>query len=76
MPILFMLFLPTITLPRARHPTARAASQDCTVGTSARGNHGYTGPEVEIVDEFPMTVTGKIGKVEMREATAKKLGLG
>jgi fatty-acyl-CoA synthase len=30
---------------------------------------------VEIVEEFPMTVTGKIRKVEMREATAKKLGL-
>jgi len=30
---------------------------------------------VEIVDEFPMTVTGKIRKVEMRETTAKKLGL-
>jgi fatty-acyl-CoA synthase len=31
---------------------------------------------VEIVDEFPMTVTGKIRKVEMREVTTKKLGLG
>ncbi|MFC7598065.1 AMP-binding protein [Terrabacter sp. GCM10028922] len=30
---------------------------------------------VEIVDEFPMTVTGKVRKVEMREMTAKKLGL-
>ncbi|WP_323097385.1 AMP-binding protein [Intrasporangium sp. YIM S08009] len=31
---------------------------------------------VEIVEEFPMTVTGKIRKVEMREVTARKLGLG
>ncbi|MDV3221617.1 AMP-binding protein [Intrasporangium sp.] len=31
---------------------------------------------VEVVDEFPMTVTGKIRKVEMREATVKRLGLG
>ena len=31
---------------------------------------------VEIVDEFPMTVTGKIRKVEMRETTAARLGLG
>ena len=31
---------------------------------------------VEIVDEFPMTVTGKIRKIEMREATATRLGLG
>ncbi|WP_374967832.1 AMP-binding protein [Terrabacter sp. BE26] len=30
---------------------------------------------VEIVDEFPMTVTGKIRKVEMRETTARRLGL-
>jgi fatty-acyl-CoA synthase len=31
---------------------------------------------VEIVDEFPMTVTGKIRKIEMRETTARRLGLG
>ena len=31
---------------------------------------------VMVVDEFPMTVTGKIRKVEMREETAEKLGLG
>ncbi|MGN6161682.1 MAG: AMP-binding protein, partial [Marmoricola sp.] len=31
---------------------------------------------VLIVDEFPMTVTGKIRKVEMREVTTEKLGLG
>ena len=30
---------------------------------------------VHIVDEFPMTVTGKIRKVEMREETVKLLGL-
>jgi fatty-acyl-CoA synthase len=30
---------------------------------------------VEIVDEFPMTVTGKIRKVEMRQVTAARLGL-
>ncbi len=31
---------------------------------------------VELVEEFPMTVTGKVRKVEMREHTAAKLGLG
>jgi fatty-acyl-CoA synthase len=31
---------------------------------------------LEIVDEFPMTVTGKIRKVEMRELSIKRLGLG
>jgi fatty-acyl-CoA synthase len=30
---------------------------------------------VLVVDEFPMTVTGKIRKVQMREETAKTLGL-
>jgi fatty-acyl-CoA synthase len=30
---------------------------------------------VLLVDEFPMTVTGKIRKVQMREETAAKLGL-
>jgi fatty-acyl-CoA synthase len=30
---------------------------------------------VMVVDEFPMTVTGKIRKVEMRERSAKELGL-
>ena len=31
---------------------------------------------VVIADEFPMTVTGKVRKVEMREETARRLGLG
>jgi fatty-acyl-CoA synthase len=30
---------------------------------------------VHIVDEFPMTVTGKIRKVEMRQASVELLGL-
>ncbi len=30
---------------------------------------------VKIVDEFPMTVTGKVRKVEMREASIEELGL-
>jgi fatty-acyl-CoA synthase len=31
---------------------------------------------IQLVDEFPMTVTGKIRKVEMREAAVAALGLG
>ena len=31
---------------------------------------------VMVVEEFPMTVTGKIRKVEMREEAARRLGLG
>jgi fatty-acyl-CoA synthase len=30
---------------------------------------------VMLVDEFPMTVTGKIRKIQMREEAAQKLGL-
>jgi fatty-acyl-CoA synthase len=30
---------------------------------------------VRVVDEFPMTVTGKVRKVEMREESIKQLGL-
>jgi fatty-acyl-CoA synthase len=30
---------------------------------------------VKIVDEFPMTVTGKVRKVEMREQSVEELGL-
>jgi fatty-acyl-CoA synthase len=30
---------------------------------------------VMVVDEFPMTVTGKVRKVDMREETVKLLGL-
>jgi fatty-acyl-CoA synthase len=31
---------------------------------------------VKVVDAFPMTVTGKVRKVEMREIAAAELGLG
>jgi fatty-acyl-CoA synthase len=30
---------------------------------------------VHVVDEFPMTVTGKVRKVDMREETVRLLGL-
>jgi fatty-acyl-CoA synthase len=30
---------------------------------------------VKIVTEFPMTVTGKVRKVEMRDASVRELGL-
>jgi fatty-acyl-CoA synthase len=30
---------------------------------------------VLVVDEFPMTVTGKVRKVEMREESVRQLGL-
>ncbi|MBC9819677.1 AMP-binding protein [Terrabacter sp. MAHUQ-38] len=51
--------------------TAESLREFCT----GRLAHYKIPRYVEIVDEFPMTVTGKVRKVEMRETTAKKLGL-
>lgn len=31
---------------------------------------------VGVVNEFPMTITGKVRKVEMREQAIERLGLG
>lgn len=50
--------------------TAESLREFCT----GRLAHYKIPRYVEIVDEFPMTVTGKVRKVEMREITAKKLG--
>jgi fatty-acyl-CoA synthase len=52
--------------------TAESLREFCT----GRLAHYKIPRYVEIVDEFPMTVTGKVRKVEMREATARRLGLG
>jgi len=52
--------------------TAEALRQFCT-GKLAH----YKIPRyVHLVEEFPMTVTGKIRKVEMRERSVELLGLG
>jgi fatty-acyl-CoA synthase len=51
--------------------TAESLREFCT----GRLAHYKIPRYVEVVDEFPMTVTGKVRKVEMRETTAKKLGL-
>jgi fatty-acyl-CoA synthase len=51
--------------------TAESLREFCT----GRLAHYKIPRYVEIVDEFPMTVTGKVRKVEMRVTTAKKLGL-
>ncbi|WP_347352419.1 AMP-binding protein [Intrasporangium sp.] len=58
--------------PGAEPITAESLRQFCT----GRLAHYKIPRYVEVVDEFPMTVTGKIRKVEMRQATSRKLGLG
>ncbi len=51
---------------------ADAVREFCT----GRLSHFKIPRHVVVVDEFPMTVTGKVRKVEMREETTKRLGLG
>ena len=63
-----------------------APGSSCTAGQSATTEEirdfcqgqiaHYKIPRyIEFVDEFPMTVTGKMQKFVMREQTIKKLGL-
>ncbi|QKE82832.1 AMP-binding protein [Arthrobacter sp. NEB 688] len=51
--------------------TAEALREFC----SGRLAHYKVPRYVKVVEEFPMTVTGKVRKVEMREKTVEELGL-
>ena len=51
--------------------TAEALREFCT----GRLAHYKIPRYVRVVDDFPMTVTGKVRKVEMREKTVAELGL-
>jgi fatty-acyl-CoA synthase len=59
-------------MKRGRSPLDAQAIREFANGKLAH----YKIPRyVHIVDEFPMTVTGKVRKVDMREETVKVLGL-
>jgi fatty-acyl-CoA synthase len=58
--------------PGAGDLTAEGLREFC----SGRLAHYKIPRYVKVVDEFPMTVTGKIRKVEMREVSIADLGLG
>jgi fatty-acyl-CoA synthase len=61
-----------VVLREGAQPLTAQAVQEFCAGNLAR----YKVPRyVHIVDGFPMTVTGKIRKVEMREASIELLGL-
>jgi fatty-acyl-CoA synthase len=57
--------------PGAEPLTAESLRQFC----AGRLAHYKVPRYVKIVDEFPMTVTGKIRKVEMRQVSVEELGL-
>ena len=57
--------------PGAEPITAESLKQFC----SGQLAHYKVPRYVELVEEFPMTVTGKVRKVEMREVTSARLGL-
>ena len=58
--------------PGAQDLTAESLREFC----SGQLAHYKIPRYVHIVDEFPMTVTGKVRKVEMRERSVEILGLG
>ena len=61
-----------ILRPGAQPLTAEDVAEDCK-GELAH----YKGPRyVDIRDSFPMTVSGKVRKVQMREEAVARLGLG
>ena len=61
-----------VTMRADATPLDAAAVQEFCAG---RLSHYKVPRYVMVVDEFPMTVTGKIRKVQMREESAMKLGL-
>jgi fatty-acyl-CoA synthase len=61
---------------KLRPGAAELTAQDVHAFCSGRLAHYKVPRYVRIVDEFPMTVSGKVRKVEMREASIELLGLG
>ena len=54
---------------------ARWTRRPCATSPAGKLAHYKIPRYVHVVDEFPMTVTGKVRKVEMRAETVKLLGL-
>ena len=60
---------------KLRNGAAELTADDLRAFCSGRLAHYKIPRYVHIVDAFPMTVTGKIRKVEMREVSVQELGL-
>ena len=61
--------------PDARRAPSRSTPTRCGRSPPASSRTTRSRATSQIVDEFPMTVTGKVRKVEMREKTVADLGL-
>jgi fatty-acyl-CoA synthase len=61
---------------RLRPGASALTAQDLRAFCSGQLAHYKIPRYVHVVDEFPMTVTGKVRKVEMRERAVEILGLG
>ncbi len=59
----------------ARRAPSRSTAESLRAFAAGRLAHYKIPRYVLVVDEFPMTVTGKVRKVEMREVTVSELGL-
>ena len=61
--------------PDARRRRRRSRPSRCASSPRASSRTTRSRATCAIVDEFPMTVTGKVRKVEMRERSVAELGL-
>ena len=59
----------------ARRAASRSTPSAVRAFATGRLAHYKIPRYVEVVEEFPMTVTGKVRKVEMREVSTARLGL-
>ena len=64
-----------VRLDQAATPARRLTADEVRAFCQGQIAHNKIPRYVEFVDEFPMTVTGKVQKFMMREAVEAKLGL-
>ena len=57
------------------HPGHQATADDLRAFCKGRIAHFKTPKHIKFVDEFPMTISGKVQKFKMREVSVAELGL-
>ncbi|MFG3695373.1 AMP-binding protein [Stutzerimonas stutzeri] len=57
------------------HPSHQATDDDLRAFCKGRIAHFKTPKHIKFVDEFPMTISGKVQKFKMREVSVAELGL-